>query len=116
MTFEKMEPLTEKQAGLRSGCLHCGPQPTLLPMDALVAVGLGDAQVMKNDECVYSEAMASHDHQSDDDCVVSRFEKMAAADPDNDWRIHYYGPLSEASFQRQGPERWVLYHKADGFA
>lgn len=116
MPFEKMTPLTEQEAGLRSGCLNCGPQPVLLPMTAWVAVGFGDAQVVKGDELIYSESQAGFDGGDDSECVVSRFEAMAAADPDHDWRIHYYGPLSEAHYQRQGAEQWVLYEKGDGFA
>lgn len=101
--------------GGTGGCLHCGAQHAVLPMDALIAVGFGDASVTRNGELVYSEPRA------DDDGFAtfweaSDAEKAAAADPDHDWRVHLVAPLSERHYQRQGPEHWVLYEKGEGFA
>lgn len=52
----------------------------------------------------------------DEHVLVRRFERKAAQDPDHDWRIEYYGPLSDATYQRQGPKEWVLIKKGMGFA
>jgi len=81
-------------------------------MDSVIGVGFGKAWLSKGDEVVWEE-------NHDDDCAlmtVTEAEALAAADPDQDWRIHYYGPLSEAHYQRQGAGLWVLYAKGEGFA
>lgn len=110
MAYEKMKPIK----GVPGGCLHCGYQHEVLPMDAIIAVGFGYAAVTKNGEEIYSEPM----HEIDDtECwTVQQAEDLARQDPDADWRIHLVGPLSERHYQRQGENHWVLYEKGPGFA
>ena len=96
--------------GGHGGCLNCGYQHAILPMGGLIAVGVGEASLRKNGKTVYRELRGSEDF------TVADAEKMAVADPDNDWRIHLVAPLSERYYQRQGPARWVLYKRGDGFA
>lgn len=117
MTFTKLPALTAEQAGLRSGCLTCGPQPITLHMDAVIAVGFGDARVTRDGELVWSE------HRNCDPALewadiwtTRQAEEAAAADPDHDWRINFEGPLSNAAYQRHAPEQWVLVEKGMGFA
>ena len=51
------------------------------------------------------------------DCLSgAQAEKLAATDPDHDWRISLQGAMSGREYQRQGPERWVLVHQDQGFA
>lgn len=94
-------------------CLTCGRgSHDTLSMDALLAVGFGDVNVTKDNCHVYSENA----------CEENKFwsgqnaEDEAAKDPDHDWRVHFYAPLYEAHYQRQGKEHWVLYEKGQGFA
>ena len=99
--------------GGRGGCACCGYQHSILEMDALIAVGFGDASVTKNDETVYQE------NPEDDEFKFWRCqdaENEALKEPDNDWRIHLVAPLSERHYQRQGEGHWVLYKKGEGFA
>jgi hypothetical protein len=92
-------------------CLCCGGTHSILPMEAVVAVGFGAASVTRDGELVWQESPRDEEFRT-----AAEFEAMALADPDHDWRIHYYGPLSEKHYQRHGGAHWVLYEKGDGFA
>lgn len=112
--WTKLPPLTVEQAGFRSGCLTCGPQPVTLALDACIAVGFGAAGVTKDGETVWEFDMNAE--PDDSECMLVRFENMAAVDPDHDWRAFFHGPLSEAEYQRQDVASWVLVKKGMGFA
>lgn len=105
----KKEPAIEGGSG---GCLHCGFQHEILPMTGVITVGFGAAGLSKNGLEVWSEG-----NKEFDDCLsVEEAEKIAATEPDNDWRIYYFAPLSEREYQRQGDKHWVLIKKGMGFA
>lgn len=106
MIFGKMTPIK----GGPGGCPCCGSAHEVLPMDAVLAVGFGVTTVEKNGEVVYSEGKKK-DYWSAQDA-----ENLAVQDPDNDWRIHFNGPLSDRHYQRQGEGHWVLYERGMGFA
>ena len=108
MRFKKMKPIK----GGFGGCLHCGYQYEVLPMNAIIAVGLGYAAVTKNGKEVYNE----NEVTEEEIWTVQDAENEALKDPDNDWRIHLVAPLSERHYQRQGNGYWVLYKKSTGFA
>lgn len=99
--------------GFRSGCLNCGPQPVTLPLDAYMSVGFGSCTVSEDGIGIYDEGQVS---DLEDAPRLQKFEDMAKADPDHDWRCAFYGALSEAEYQRHGPENWVLIRKGEGFA
>ena len=86
--------------------------PQTLPLDSIIAVGFGSSHCMKDRELVYDEQDAIDEQYA----TCRDMEKLALADPDHDWRISYYGPLSEAVYQRQGPGMWMLIEKGSGFA
>jgi hypothetical protein len=108
--YEWMQPAIE---GGQHPCLHCGVIATKFPPDARIAVGFGDASLTCNGAPVWSE-----DGREFDDCLTgAQAEAMAAKhDPDNDWRITIYGPLSGRTYQRHAPGEWVLIEKNKGFA
>ena len=108
MTWTKLPPVEG-----RMHCLNCGSQHETLPMGAIIAVGFGSATVSRDGLGVYDEGACASE---DDYWTVSRAEFVAASDPDHDWRIEYYGPLSESEYQRQGEAHWVLVRTGDGFA
>lgn len=111
MTWTKLPPLTPEQAGLRSGCLTCGPQPVTLDIEAEIAVGFGYAGVTCDGREIWSESGA------DEDCwTCLDAERAAAKDPNHDWRIVFSGPLSAATYQRHDVCSWVLVEKGEGFA
>lgn len=105
--WQKLPPLVE--AGLRSGCLCCGPAETVLHMDDLIVVGFGVAQCTRDGDYVLGEQDGNWPR-------VSEAEAAAEADPDHDWRILLLGPLSEHEYQRQDVGRWVLVRRGEGFA
>lgn len=105
MKFEK--PLTEKEAGYRSACLTCGPQPVELPLDSILGVGFGAVTVTRDGKVFWT---------GDDPLKeLSSIEEVASKDSESDWRVIYYGPLSESEFQRQNG-KWILIRKGMGFA
>jgi hypothetical protein len=94
------------------GCANCGYKPSIAEMERRIAVGFGAATLSKDSEIVWSE-----DNKEWEDCMtVAEAEEMAAADPDHDWRIHLFAPLSEVEYQRQDVGQWVLVKKGMGFA
>ena len=105
--WRKLKPIE----GGHGGCLNCSFQPERLRMSDTISVGFGDATLMKGRKTIYYESL-SDPHTM----TVRQAEKLAAADPEHDWRIHLIGPLNERHYQRQGKNLWVLYKKGMGFA
>lgn len=99
--------------GAACGCLNCGPKPDVLPLDAHIAVGFGDASLWRDGKRVMGEEPQM---EFDETPTVAQAEEIAAADPDHDWRIRYKAPLSDNTYQRQGTGNWVLIEKGMGFA
>ena len=128
MSFRTLRPMEDEMTettwqklptieGGPGGCAHCGYQHDALPMDAMIAVGFGDANLTRDGEVVWDERSVAHIATGwDDFWTVERAEQEAAKDPDHDWRIHLVAPLSERHYQRQGEKHWVLYEKGIGFA
>ena len=98
-------------------CCTCGCGSTEhLSQERRIEMGFGSAGATRNGKHVWSEQ-----DKDDPECIyafmrVSDIEAMAVKDPEQDWRIHFYGPMYESEYQRQGPELWVLVKKGDGFA
>lgn len=112
MTWEKLNPILSEEAGYRSNCGTCGPQPLTFPREGVIAAGFGDAGVTRDGETVWSEAAdADAEFWTGEDA-----EKIAKSNPDHDWRIYIHGPLSDVEYQRQGDGWWVLIKKGQGFA
>jgi hypothetical protein len=93
------------------GCLNCPPVEKIAPMDMLIAVGFGMAQVTKDDDVVFSEQPNDEEYHA-----LSEFEAMAKDDPDHDWRVALEAPLRSREYQRQGDDKWVLINSGMGFA
>lgn len=82
-------------------------------MDMVIAVGFGSAVATRDGEVV---ADGERWEEGDGWLRLSQVEAMAAADPDHDWRVSLFAPLSEREYQRHGPDEWVLVHSGMGFA
>lgn len=85
----------------------------ILPMDKVICVGFGAAYVSCNGETVWEE-----EYQAEFDTLwrVQDAEEMAKEFPEEDWRIHIVGPLSEGHWKRESEGQWVLYESGPGFA
>ena len=93
------------------GCFH-NPVYDEAPPYMLIAVGFGNAIVTKDGETVYKEPT---EYDERDIWTTAEAEKLAAEDPDHDWRIVLYAPLYGRTFQRQDGH-WLLIAENRGFA
>ena len=82
-------------------------------MDRWIAVGFGDSGYSMDGTRVSTEP----DHNGEgDEVTVADVERMAAENPDHDWRIFFDAPLYSATYQRHRNGKWVLVKKGMGFA
>lgn len=77
----------------------------------VIAVGFGAALIKKDGEIVFSEQPNDNQFRR-----LSSFERLAAKDPDHDWRCVLDAPLRSREYQRHGTKRWVLVKSGPGFA
>ncbi|CAK0753289.1 hypothetical protein CCP3SC15_1930007 [Gammaproteobacteria bacterium] len=96
---------------IHQGCLNCPPVERLAPMDMIIAVGFGIAQVTRGKKIVFHEGFDDREYHT-----LSEFEEKAANDPDHDWRVYLNAPLRSREYQRQGVGKWVLIASGEGFA
>lgn len=108
MAYEKMTPIE----GRVVGCLNCGYKPGELPMD----VQLYDGNLQKNGKTVWDFHQDWDGKVEDGIMTVQQAEDLAKKEPDEDWRIYLLSALSEANYQRQGDNSWVLYETGQGWA
>jgi len=99
------------------GCLTCGggemnkvDGEILADMDTELYMDFGGWTVTLNGKLHFQA------ETNEDGPPLSRFEQEAREAPDHDWRAEYYGPMREATYQRQGANRWVLISSGPGFA
>lgn len=98
------------------GCLCCGGNHEIFPMEKKIAVGFGCAVLEKDGIVVWDENDLPETATWDDFLSGEQAEEMALKEPEADWRIKIIGPLKEGEWQRQGPRHWVLYREGIGFA
>lgn len=123
MTWQKAEPYEDK---IHQGCLSCPTVEKIAPVTMLIGVGFGVAQVTKGNELIFAEGRdnfyipglreAITDDQQEGFPTVADIEKLAAADPNHDWRINLFAPLRGREYQRHGENKWVLIDSNRGFA
>lgn len=95
------------------GCLCCGHTPRQARMDMAIAAGFGRAEVSRDGEVIWEEKPGASLKRVP---RLRRFEKLAAADADHDWRVLLDLPLRSAEYQRHGSKLWVLVKSGLGFA
>lgn len=109
---KRMEPFPGEVA---TACLCCPPKPQTLPHDFVIAVGFGMADVTRDGETVLDGEEAYGDPDQGP-VTVADAERVAALDPDHDWRIRMYGPMRGQEYQRHGKGQWVYVKRVPGFA
>lgn len=112
-TWKKEDPYTD---AIHQGCLCCPPVERIAPMDMVIAVGFGIAQVTKDGNVIFSEDELGDDPRESDYPTLAKFEAMAAADPEHDWRCLLFAPLRGREYQRHDAGKWVLIASNQGFA
>lgn len=111
--MKKETPIEAKHIG----CLCCGGNHQIFPMEGRIAVGFGSAFLECDGKVMWSESdLKPEDSYWENFLSGEQAEEMAAKEPDRDWRIKIHGPLKEGEWQRQGPKHWVLYREGIGFA
>ena len=108
MAWEKKPAIENKIVS----CPHCGPNHHAFPLNEIFAVGFGSSGITKDDQCVYDEQETEGDNYP----ALQKFEDMAAADPDHDWRLYRHGPMKGEVYQRHETGLWVLIEEDRGFA
>jgi hypothetical protein len=76
-----------------------------------LAVGFGDTIVTKDGQRIWHEMQWPNRVRR-----LRSIERLARLDPDHDWQVYFYGPLSESRYQRHGHSEWLLINKGQGFA
>ena len=109
MSWTKLEAIESTVIG----CATCGAKPKLFPPKSIIAVGFGSATLTKDDELVWDEQQGDAVNKY---MTGAEAEEIAAKDPDHDWQIQLFAPLSERTYQRHGLGEWVLVRQGVGFA
>lgn len=86
------------------------PIGSVAPLDMFIAVGFGEAQILKNGEIVFDENNFDDYHQ------LSEFEEMAKLEPDAEWICLLNAPCYSSKWQRQSEGIWVCIETGTGFA
>lgn len=98
-------------AGYRSGCLNCGPNPARLSLHTKLCMGFGIVAIRRDGQTLWCG-----DPEWDEAPTLRRWEHRARREPQADWRVEFWGPLSETVYQRHARNRWVLIARGLGFA
>lgn len=112
MNWTKLEPVRSED--INRGCICCSHIEQVAHLDTEIAVGFGMANCTRDGEQVY-DGEADY-MQGNEPKTVNDMEKLAAEDPDHDWRITLFAPLHGEVYQRHDIERWVLVESNTGFA
>lgn len=84
----------------------------ILNPDALVAVGIGYAALTRDGEAVYEAECGELEHGMS----VRDAERIAATEPQHDWRIHLVALREERHYRRDADGRWHLYQRGYGLS
>ena len=87
--------------------------PITMALRTRLYFGFGGWEIMRDNEVFY---VGPPDRKSRQYPTLVTFEKQAKLDPDHDWRAVYFGPMRDATYQRQGDGKWVLIKSGNGFA
>lgn len=90
----------------------CADGEDLLPLDAVLGVGIGYAALTRDGAPMYEQ----DDTEFDSLMTVAEAEAMASRAAGHDWRIHLVGLLEDRHYRREGPGRWTLYKRGYGLS
>jgi len=81
-------------------------------LDALLLPGLGCASVCRNGEPVIELQGFAGEHAM----TVGDAERLALAEPEQEWRIHMVSLLDDRHYRREGAGVWTLYARGYGLS
>lgn len=84
----------------------------VLPDDAVIGVGLGEAKITCDGVPVFEE----NGHEPESLPTTADAERIAREAPHCDWRIHLVSLREERHYRRQPEGRWVLYRRGYGLS
>jgi hypothetical protein len=83
-----------------------------LASNALLLPGLGCASVSKNGETVIELQGIAGEHAT----TVAEVERLALAEPEQEWCIHMVSLLDDRHYRREGAGLWKLYARGYGLS
>jgi hypothetical protein len=98
-------PRRRRGTDYREDSAHLAPDALLLP-------GLGCASVSKNGEVVVELQGLDQEHAM----TVADAERLALADPEQQWCIHMVSLLDDRHYRREGTGLWKLYARGYGLS
>lgn len=89
-----------------------GRDEDTLPLDAGIGVAVGYAALTCDGRPVYEQ-----EHGDLETCMsLAQAERLAAAAPQREWKIHLIGLLDERHYRRTGEGSWKLYRRGYGLS
>ena len=92
----------------------CGlPEPELLELSTVLYNGFGGYSVRKNGELFYE---GGYDEDWEKFKKLRDIEKIAKKEPEANWEVELYAPLSGATWKRNSSGKWLCVERNQGFA
>ena len=88
------------------------PMADFLPLDAVIGVGFGIANLTRDGNVVYEE----HGDEDARPITVAQAEELAQRFPEHDWCIHLIALLEDRHYRRTGSGCWKLYKRGYGLS
>ena len=100
---------------IKGDMIMCGlPEPEVLKLNTVLYYGFGGYTVRKNGIVFYQ---GDSDEDWNNFKKLKDIEKEALKDPDADWEVELYEPLSGATWKRDKIKKmWVVTGRNTGFA
>lgn len=98
---------------IRGGCLHCGGNEDVLPLDTVLYNGFGGYKVQLNGKTIY-QGGCNDDWGSFK--KLSDIEEIVAKESKGKWCVILNNPLRGATWTRNKKGLWVLTETNLGFA
>jgi hypothetical protein len=85
------------------------PIGSICPLDTVIKVGFGTAQITKNGKIYYDG------EKDEEDKTLEYFEEVARQETGS-WKLVMEAPLWDAIWERQDINKWVCIKAGQGFA
>jgi hypothetical protein len=100
------------EAQRRGAGVRCHGDSAHLAPNTLLLPGIGCASVSKNGETVIELQGTAGEHAM----TAGDVERLALAEPAQEWRIHMVSLLDDRHYRREGAGLWRLYARGYGLS